>query len=195
MMEKKKLSSLISLALVALAANAQTSFTDILRKDVPGKGKVTVQQTSSIDSLVNGKTKVAPVTTPSTESPRPVAKTETTAPATPATTSGSRTSEITETEVDLRKKVMRNSYKVTGYRVQFFSGGNQRVDRQRAEQAGVTIKKMFPNEPVYVHFYSPSWKGRMGNYRDYAEAQRILKQVKTVFPQACIVKGKINIQY
>lgn len=97
--------------------------------------------------------------------------------------------------VDTRKKVMRNSYKTTGYRIQVFSGGNSRNDRQKAEQAGTAMKRMFPNEPIYVHFYSPAWKCRMGNYRTVADAQKILKQVKTVYPQACIVKGTINVQY
>ena len=42
--------------------------------------------------------------------------------------------------VDMRKKVMRRSYKVTGYRVQIFAGGNSRNDRLKAEQMGNNIK-------------------------------------------------------
>ena len=57
--------------------------------------------------------------------------------------------------VDMRKKVMRRSYKVTGYRVQIFAGGNSRNDRLKAEQTGNNIKMKFPDQPVYVHFYSP----------------------------------------
>jgi hypothetical protein len=98
--------------------------------------------------------------------------------------------------IDLRKKVMRKSYKVTGYRIQVFSGGNSRNDRMKAENTGTELKMHFPNEPVYVHFYSPSWKCRMGNYRSYEEASRMLQQVKKLgYRQACIVKGKISVQY
>lgn len=97
--------------------------------------------------------------------------------------------------IDTRKKVMRNSYKMTGYRIQVFSGGNSRVDKQKAEKAGLDMKRYFPSEPVYVHFYSPSWKCRMGNYKTTEEAHRILTQVKKHYPQACIVKGTINVQY
>lgn len=99
------------------------------------------------------------------------------------------------TYVDTSKKVMRNSYKTTGYRIQVFSGGNSRNDRQKAERAGSDMKRMFPTEPVYVHFYSPSWKCRMGNYRDIQEARRVLAQVKKYYPQACLVKGTISVQY
>ena len=35
--------------------------------------------------------------------------------------------------VDMRKKVMRGSYKVTGYRVQAYAGGNSRNDRLKAD--------------------------------------------------------------
>lgn len=98
--------------------------------------------------------------------------------------------------VDLRKKVMRNSYKVTGYRVQVFAGGNSRADRLKAEHIGNDIKMKFPDQPVYTHFYPPRWICRVGNYRSYPEAESMLRQVKRLgYGQACVVKGKINIQY
>ena len=50
--------------------------------------------------------------------------------------------------VDMRKKVMRKSYKVTGYRVQVYAGGNSRNDRLKAEQTGNTLKMKFPEQPV-----------------------------------------------
>lgn len=104
--------------------------------------------------------------------------------------------EETETPmVDMRKKVMRGSYKVTGYRVQAFAGGNSRADRQKAEQIGNDIKMRYPDQPVYVHFYSPRWICRIGNYRSLAEAQRMLAKVKAMgYRQACLVKGKITVQ-
>ncbi len=98
--------------------------------------------------------------------------------------------------VDMRKKVMANSYKVTGYRVQAFAGGNTRADRQKAEQARNNIKRNFPDEPVYVHFYSPRWICRVGNYRSYEEAHRMLVEIRKLgYRGASIVKGKISVQY
>lgn len=96
--------------------------------------------------------------------------------------------------VDTSKKIMRNARKVTGYRVQVYTGGNTRADRERAQQAGSKMKAYFPDVPVYVHFYSPSWKCRIGNFRDYAEAERMLRQVRQLgFKQAVIVKGTISV--
>lgn len=101
-----------------------------------------------------------------------------------------------EPAVDLSKKVMRQSYRVTGYRVQLFAGGNSRADRQKAEGIGKSIKMKFPTEPVYVHFYSPRWTCRMGNYRSYGEANKILNEVKQLgYKQTTIVRGTITVQY
>lgn len=106
------------------------------------------------------------------------------------------TTEDGTTIVDTRKKVMRNAQKVTGYRIQAYAGGNTRADRVKAEQAGTKLKNAFPEQPIYVHFYSPRWICRMGNFRNYNDAAKLLKQVKSLgYPQACIVKGKITVQY
>lgn len=98
--------------------------------------------------------------------------------------------------IDMRKKVMRRSYKVNGYRVQVFAGGNSRADKEKAQKAGTDMKMAFPSQPVYVHFYSPRWICRIGNYRTYNEANAILTQVKKMgYKQACIVSGKITVAY
>lgn len=98
--------------------------------------------------------------------------------------------------VDLRKKVMRKSYKVEGFRVQVFAGGNSRKDRQAAENAGRKMKMCYPEVPVYTHFYSPRWICRIGNYRSYGEAATMLRNVQKLgYKSAVIVKGKISIQY
>lgn len=108
----------------------------------------------------------------------------------------------TETEtverpvVDTSKKMMRNSYKITGYRIQAFSGGNSRADREKANRIGDAIKMKYPDQPVYVHFYSPRWICRVGNFRSYSEAVQLLRGIKAMgYSQACIVKGKINVAY
>lgn len=98
--------------------------------------------------------------------------------------------------IDMRKKVMRKGYKVIGYRVQAYSGGNSRADRQKAESIRTSIKMKFPNQPVYVHFYSPRWICRVGNYRSYEEANWMLKQLQKMgYSSSTIVKGEITVQY
>lgn len=96
--------------------------------------------------------------------------------------------------VDMRKKIMRGSRKVTGYRVQAFAGGNTRADKMKAQQAGNNIKMRFPDQPIYVHFYSPRWICRVGNYRSLGEAQKMLHAVRKMgYKAATIVKGKITV--
>ena len=58
---------------------------------------------------------------------------------------------------DSRKKLMSNSRKVSGYRVQVFAGSNTRVDRAKAQEIGAKLKTQVPGYPIYVHFYSPRW--------------------------------------
>ena len=107
------------------------------------------------------------------------------------------TAETTEAPaVDTSKKMPRRSYKVNGYRVQVFAGGNSREDKLKAQKAGNDIKMAYPEQPVYVHFYSPRWICRVGNFRSYEEASTVLRHVQKMgYKQACIVSGKITVAY
>ena len=178
-----------------LAAGAQTTFTQQLQQSKTGEGKVTVTQDKSIDELVNNPS-LAPVTPAKTQSTitKPGEKADKTSllqkDANPQTDTT-----VLPDSVDLRKKVMKGQ-KVNGWRVQVFAGGNGRNDRLKAQRTGDEIKTLFPNEPVYVHFYSPRWICRMGNYRTYEEAHDMLTRVKQLgYPAAVIVKGKITVYY
>ena len=185
-----------------MAADAQSTFTERLQKSNAGEGKISVTQDKSIDDLVNG---TSVVKQPQKEKPEQKAavtpkEKDKTAP-TEKTTEKVAPKEneaqtvITPDTVDMHKKVMKG-YKINGYRVQVFAGGNSRNDRLKAEQTGENIKSLFPNEPIYVHFYSPRWICRMGNYRTYEEAHEILRKVKQLgYQSAIIVKGKITVQY
>jgi hypothetical protein len=165
-----------------LAANAQTFTQRLQQKGHAGEGTVTVNHDKAIDDLVNGKTDKQEETVDNTK------KKEVKVPEyVPDTADVS--------QQDSRHKVMRG-VKVNGFRVQAFAGGNQRKDRQRAESIGSTIKASFPNEPVYVHFYSPRWICRVGNYRTYEEAHEMLMNIRKLgIVGASIVKGKITVQY
>ena len=65
-----------------------------------------------------------------------------------------------------------------------------------AEQTRNNIKAHYPNVPVSVHFYSPRWICRVGNYRSYEEAHQMMVSLQNLgYKQASIVKGKITVQY
>ena len=174
-------------------AQAQT-FLDRLKKPTKDKAVVTVTQDAAIDKLVNGDN-AANTTVTTKKTPSATTKKE---PVEKPTSTNTTTSPASSTpaEPDMSKKVMKNSYKVTGYRVQAFAGGNTRSDRQKAENVGNAIKRRFPEQPIYVHFYSPRWICRVGNFRTYEEAHAMLLEIREMgYKQASIVKGKISVQY
>ena len=181
------------------AADAQSTFTQRLQQNNSGEGKVTVTQDKQIDDLVNGTGSTTITPTPKQQTDK---KTET---ATNQKEQDNKSDKLSALDTqstmvlpdttDLQKKVMKG-YKVQGFRVQVFAGGNSRNDRIKAERIGNEIKGLFPGVPVYVHFYSPRWICRMGNYRTYEEASEVLRSVKQFgYQSAIIVKGKITVQY
>lgn len=210
----KQFAAIMLLALgISSQAGAQT-FLDGLTKSKPGQGTVTVTQSQDIDELVNNtrlvRTQPAPAASQPARTERPAAERKTTVTHSGSaekahTESAARTERESETStttsedwptVNTSKKVMRHARKVTGYRVQAYSGGNSRADRQRAQNIGDAIKSRFPDLPIYVHFYSPRWICRVGNFRTYDEANEVLKVIKDMgYSQACIVKGKITVAY
>uniref|UniRef100_A0AB33J218 SPOR domain-containing protein n=2 Tax=unclassified Prevotella TaxID=2638335 RepID=A0AB33J218_9BACT len=222
MIKNKFVALLILVMCPFMTMNAQT-FLEQLQKKVPGQGTVSVNQSKEIDELVNGsksqqdvtkaKNTPKPKETKPTEHPTPIAQHNNgdstkrepvhkeTIPTTqkpvvsPQKTTEDDNNELETPTIDMRKKVMVRSYKVNGYRVQAFSGGNSRADKQRAQQIGNAIKMAYPDQPVYVHFYSPRWICRIGNYRSMQEAVHMLQNIRKMgYKQATIVRGKITVQ-
>ena len=191
-------------------ADAQSSFTQRLQQSKSGEGKITVTQDKAIDELVNGPQTVAAPAKPKTNTntqPKQTEKKEKDKDNNTATNQDKKTeqpkvvvaehndSTATDAPEEIQKKVMKG-VKMAGYRVQVFAGGNTRNDRIKAERIGSEIKGLFPGVPVYVHFYSPRWICRMGNYRTYEEAHAVLQRVKNNgYQSAIIVKGKITVAY
>ena len=197
----KRIAVIAILTTVCLGGAQAQTFLDRLKKPAKDKAVVTVTQDAAIDKLVNGditaKTTVVNKKEPAASTKKEPAATTKKEPAHSATTTTTPpASSSTIDEPDMSKKVMKNSYKVTGYRVQAFTGGNTRSDRQAAENVGNAIKRRFPEQPIYVHFYSPRWICRVGNFRTYEEAHAMLVEIREMgYKQASIVKGKISVQY
>ena len=174
------------------AADAQSTFTQRLQQSDTGEGKVTVKQSKEIDDLVNGSSNTSASTSTTNRKQEEKEKYN---QQSIVQSEGRDSTDISDTTTDNNKKVMKG-YKVSGYRVQVYAGGNSRNDRIKAEKTGEEIKSLFPGVPVYVHFYSPRWICRMGNYRTYEEAHDVLTRVKNLgYQSAIIVKGKITVQY
>ncbi|MBR1449409.1 MAG: SPOR domain-containing protein [Prevotella sp.] len=177
-----------------MAVGAQTTFTERLQKNNDGEGQVTVTQSKEIDDLINGTGTAQPTQQPTNKSDENTATNQEKPHTRPGTTATQDSTTVIDSES--RRKVMKGGYKVNGWRVQVFAGGNSRNDRLKAEQIGREMNQLFPGEPVYTHFYSPRWICRMGNYRTYEEAHEVLLQVKKLgYQSAIIVKGKITVSY
>lgn len=177
--------------------SAQTFTQRVQQPAQTGKGSVTIHQSQAIDQLVNNaalgnKVAAKPASSTSTTSKTSATSTTSTT-STPSTAKPVSPSATTDT-VGINKPV--RGYKATGYRVQAFAGGNSRADRQKAERTGNSIRAQFPNVAVYVHFYSPRWICRVGNYRTYEEAHQMLVSLRNMgYTEATIVKGKISVAY
>lgn len=70
-----------------------------------------------------------------------------------------------------------------GYRIQIFSGNNQRESKSEAYSKEEEIKTLFPTLDTYVTFHSPFWKLRVGNFRTSEEAHAKLRELKSAFPK------------
>ena len=192
----KKVLFIVPLYLFTFLPLHSQTFTQRIQKTAAGEGTVTIHQDQAIDDLVN-----APIATKkpkpngnkprtTTNTPSPTPSTQHTAPSAQRSTSN----DTTQVEADSLDSTPKHVFKTIGYRVQVLAGGNTRQDRQRAEQAGRSLRILFPGEEVYVHFYSPRWICRLGNYRTYEEAhEKMLEVRKLGYNSATIVKGKITV--
>ena len=201
----KRIAIIAILTVLCISGAQAQTFLDRLKQPTKDKAVVTITQDAAIDKLVNGNnatnatigTRKDPTsnTRKKNAASNTATSNATSNTATPSSNTSASHASSTE-EPDMSKKVMKNSYKVTGYRVQAFAGGNTRNDRRTAETVGNSIKRRFPEQPIYVHFYSPRWICRVGNFRTYEEAHAMLLEIREMgYKQASIVKGKISVQY
>lgn len=204
----------------SLVISPAQTFTQRVQQHASGEGTVTIHQDKSIEQLVNGMSGI-PVqtknnTTDNAKKDKPAQtssgkhttsgdktqqhatsgdksqqhdKTQSTAQ---NTTSGTQT-ESGDT-ASAATAIPKHQYRTTGFRVQAFAGGNTRRDRQKAEQTGNAMRQLFPGTEVYVHFYSPRWVCRVGNYRTFEEAREVMLSIRKLgYESATVVKGKIVV--
>lgn len=85
----------------------------------------------------------------------------------------------------------------SGYRVQVFEDNNPHSARQNAENYNARMRSEFPHLRSYVSFNSPYWRVKVGDFRNRAEAESVLAELRQAFPSLAaymrIVRDKINI--
>lgn len=73
-------------------------------------------------------------------------------------------------------------YKMRGYKIQAFSGNNQRTSKNEALHKQGLINSAFPGQETVVLFESPFWRLRIGNFEDRAQAEEMMKELRRAFP-------------
>lgn len=184
---------LIVFILTSVCATAQT-FTDHARKQNNGGGRLTVVQDTELDNIVNnkrGKTTQTTQTAKKAEakpakkadvasddvqkknkaSDKPTANTAipATKPASTVRSSNSRQGNY---------YVARQRVASQGYRIQIYTGGNSRNDKNEAQQMRVKCQQQFPELAAYVHFISPHWVCRVGDFNTRESAARYVSRLR-----------------
>jgi hypothetical protein len=121
---------------------AQTSIFDALTVREPGKGTVTLHQSSTIRSFVENRTAEEKIET-----------------------------------IDGRNYLL-----MQGFRIQVYSGNNQRTSKGEADSRKSQIDNMFSDVSTYVTYTAPFWRLRVGNYASYEEAFSMMSKLVNAFP-------------
>jgi hypothetical protein len=80
---------------------------------------------------------------------------------------------------------------IPGYRIQiFFDSGLNSSDRARI--ARLEFEARHPDIPAYITWKAPNYRVRVGDFRSRLEAEKVLKQVMTDYPNAWVIKDEIN---
>ncbi len=73
-------------------------------------------------------------------------------------------------------------YRVRGYKIQAFSGNDQRTSKNEAHKKQQVINNSFPQYETVVLFESPFWRLRVGNFETRSEAEEALKVMSKSLP-------------
>ncbi len=84
-----------------------------------------------------------------------------------------------------------------GFRIQAFSDNNYKNAKQNAQARARVIAAKFPQWRTYLAYKAPTWRLRVGDFKNKEEAQKALAALKRSFPsysgQFSIVRDRINI--
>ena len=100
-----------------------------------------------------------------------------------------------EKRLELNKRVVTPTIKRSGpvvaqvgYRVQVFYGANRKETFQEQSK----FKSYYPKLNTYITYKEPNYYLRVGDFRTRLEAQRLMNELKPLFPTLFIFREKIN---
>lgn len=80
-----------------------------------------------------------------------------------------------------------NKSRVTGYRIQLFTGNKQMADRIKSQYVQLNL-----SYPVYMVFEMPNYKIQVGDFRNRLEAEGVRESLMNTFNGAFLVKSQIT---
>lgn len=86
-----------------------------------------------------------------------------------------------------------------GYRIQVFSDANVATAKNEAQMKERNILSRFPTLNTYITYNAPSWRLRVGDFKNREEAEEMMRELKNAFPsfsrELIIVRDRINLNY
>jgi hypothetical protein len=73
-------------------------------------------------------------------------------------------------------------YRIRGFKIQAFSGNDQRTSKNEAQRKQQLISNSYPEHETVVLFESPFWRLRIGNFETRGEAEEVMKEMVKSFP-------------
>lgn len=145
---------LIGFSLSTVAQNR--SIIDDLNSSKGGQGKIIIYQDDAIKNMVGSTVKAN------------------------TTNSGSN-----DVEVQLgatTDNASKNFVKAKGFRIQVYTGSDQKRSKNEAQSRKNAIQSAYPNMDATISYASPVWRVRAGNFKTREQAQHALSDMKDKFP-------------
>ena len=77
-----------------------------------------------------------------------------------------------------------------GYRIKIHFS----ADRTKANEVREKFSELYKDYATYQEYQQPNFVVMVGDFKTKLEAFEVLKKIQSEFPQAFIVKGKINVK-
>ncbi len=170
-------------------ASGQTTFTEHVKRQKNGEGKVIIVQKKAIEDAVNG---LKPETAKPAEGNKKKAHTE---------NNGDKNNNADKEEREHSDKNntshytgARGRHKAMGYRIQIYTGGNSHKDKTEAYEIGRKCQAAFPMLSSYPRFINPRWTCRVGDFKNHEEAAQFAEKIRSarITKEIRIVKCEVN---
>jgi hypothetical protein len=98
------------------------------------------------------------------------------------------TNVVKDSRLNKLNKEYRSTYKLSGYRVQIFSGNK----KQPARQARMQFSQIYRKTKAHETYEQPYFKVRVGDFKTKIEALKFKNELVKHFPNCYIVKDEIE---